>query len=181
MVVNVHSVRRSLSPISTMMVLLSSSRLSSISALSLHTRRSFSVMASGDAKGFFSLQKFAVVGASTDQAKFGNKVLRCYAKHGFVVNPINKREAMIESINCSPSLTAWVATSSTIPPSQLGVSIVTPPGVTKLIIEEGYLLGIRWFFLQPGTHDKITDDWLRSEAVPDVNIVKGCVMVELGC
>ena len=85
-------------------------------------------------------------------------------------------------MDCCPSLTEWVASTTTtgIDPAQLGVSIVTPPGVSKLIIEEGYLLGIRWFFLQPGTYDKITDEWLRSDAVPDVNIVKGCVLVELG-
>lgn len=139
-------------------------------------------MATGDSDRFFSLRKFAVVGASTDQEKFGNKVLRCYAKNSYAVTPINKRSTIIEGMNCCSSLTEWVAstTSTDIAPAQLGVSIVTPPGVSKLVIEEGYLLGIRWFFLQPGTYDKITDEWLRSDAVPDVNIVKGCVLVELG-
>jgi predicted CoA-binding protein len=192
MTVYVRSMRRSVFPLSTMMALLTSPRLSSTSAFSLHTtvkssnhqRRNLAVMASGDTKGFFSLEQFAVVGASIDQEKFGNKVLRCYAKHGYSVVPINKRVSTIEGMGCSPSLTSWVAsttaTSSNITPSRLGVSIVTPPGVTKLIIEEGYSLGVRWFFLQPGTHDKITDEWLRSDAVPDANIVTGCVLVELG-
>jgi len=154
-------------------------------------------MASGDVQAYFQRQKFCVVGASQDQTKFGNKVLRCYMKHNYNVVPINKKSKEIEGLSCVPSLAEWVTTAAVEHPSDLGVSIVTPPGVTKGIVEEGYqlgidrsinyhhpmsvglthetntlshpsflhgngrLLGIRHFFLQPGTYDKETDAWLR--------------------
>ena len=140
-----------------------------------HTRV-LTTMASGDTTAFFQLQAFAVVGASEDRAKFGNKVLRCYVQHGYTVTPVNKRSTSIEGLTCVPSLAQWVGSQ---PPTALGVSLVTPPGVTKIVIEEGYALGLRHFFLQPGTHDKETDAWLRT--LPDVAVVKGCVLVELGC
>lgn len=38
---------------------------------------------------FFASSRYAVVGASTDRAKFGNKVLRWYQAHGLPVSPIN--------------------------------------------------------------------------------------------
>lgn len=63
----------------------------------------------------------------------------------------------------------------------VGVSIITPPGVTKLILEEGFSLGIKHFYLQPGTYDSETDDFIsESKKNLDINIVKNCVLVELG-
>ena len=41
---------------------------------------------------FLSQGPYAVVGASSDRAKFGNKVLRAYQSKGWKVYPINPRE-----------------------------------------------------------------------------------------
>ena len=109
-----------------------------------HLFRRSLTMASGDVQAFFQRSKFCVVGASQDQTKFGNKVLRCYVQHNYAVVPINKKTKQIEGLTCIPSLSDWVTaiSSSTLRPNDLGVSIVTPPGVTKGIVEEGYRLGI---------------------------------------
>ena len=40
---------------------------------------------------FLGTGPFAVVGASVDRSKYGNKVLRCYQQHGREVYPINAR------------------------------------------------------------------------------------------
>jgi|AntAceMinimDraft_1070359.scaffolds.fasta_scaffold74848_2 hypothetical protein len=60
----------------------------------------------------------------------------------------------------------------------VGVSIITPPGVTSLILREGYDAGCRHFYLQPGTYDADTEDTISS--LVDANFVKGCVLVDLG-
>lgn len=150
---------------------------------------------------FFKQSLFAVVGASDDRSKFGNKVLRCYQQHGFSVVPINKRTSVIEGIPCETSLTelcqklsivgnvlksnvngdAEDITSKNI--KNIGVSIITSPGVTKLIIEEGLALGIEHFYLQPGTYDSETDDYINTKKADfgsDINIVKSCVLIDLG-
>ena len=123
----------------------------------------------------------AVVGASADRDKFGNKVLRSYIENKMSCVPINKKTKEIEGLPTVESLTTlqkqlpFMGASSM---SQVGVSLITPPGVTKLIIEEAYSLGVRSFFLQPGTSDALTDAYLSG--LKDCNIVKGCVLVELG-
>ncbi|MCA8953116.1 MAG: CoA-binding protein, partial [Planctomycetes bacterium] len=40
---------------------------------------------------FFDVGRFAVVGASRDREKYGNKVLRCYAQHGLPVIGVNPK------------------------------------------------------------------------------------------
>ena len=129
---------------------------------------------------FFATPLKAVVGASADRDKYGNMVLRCYKEHKMAAVPINKRSTEIEGVATVASLTLLSqSTSHTM--GEVGVSIITPPGVTKLILEEGSKLGIRHFYLQPGTYDDITDEYMASELVgKGVNIVKGCVLVELG-
>ncbi|CAM9983885.1 unnamed protein product [Discosporangium mesarthrocarpum] len=72
-------------------------------------------------EAFLASERFAVVGASANRAKFGNKVLRCYASQGKTVTPVNPREESIEEIKCVASLAELPKLQST------GVSVVTPP------------------------------------------------------
>ena len=53
---------------------------------------------------FLQSQSFAVVGASSNRDKYGNKVLRCYLQHGKTVYPINPREKVIEGLPVLSSL-----------------------------------------------------------------------------
>jgi predicted CoA-binding protein len=129
---------------------------------------------------FFKLPDFVVVGASNDQSKFGNKVLRAYKAKGYKVIPISKRSNMIEEISCLKSLTDFANKfPSKIP--QTGVSIITPPGATKLIIEEGASLGYRYFFLQPGTCDAEVNILIeRIKQERGAQVIQDCVLVQLG-
>ncbi len=73
---------------------------------------------------FLAQGPYAVVGASTNRDKFGNKVLRAYQRKGFKVYPINPREPEIEGLK------AYVDLKS-LPETPRGVSIITPPPVTR--------------------------------------------------
>ena len=46
----------------------------------------------------------AVIGASSDRNKFGNKALRAFAKQGFTVLAINPNEAEVEGYRTYPSV-----------------------------------------------------------------------------
>jgi len=48
--------------------------------------------------------RVAVVGASADRAKFGNKAVRALARAGFEVYPINPRADRVEGLRAYPSL-----------------------------------------------------------------------------
>jgi len=95
---------------------------------------------------FFNLHKlFAVVGASTDRTKFGNKVLRCYQKRGYPCFPINAKSPEIEGLKTHATLTALHATL--VPPMQMkdmGISIITGPAITDGIIREAYQVCMRF-------------------------------------
>lgn len=136
------------------------------------------IVDSQEAKSLFFEQHttFAVVGASSDRDKFGNKVLRAYLETSRNAIPINKKQSSIENVPCLPDLASLCGTKDV---SMVGVSVITPPGVTKLILEEGYRLGIRSFFVQPGTIDRETIDFINT-SMSGAKVIKGCVLVELG-
>ncbi|KAI9202635.1 CoA-binding protein [Polychytrium aggregatum] len=122
---------------------------------------------------FMSSNKFAVVGASQDRAKFGNKILQWYIDHKLEVAPINPKAPQIENIPTYPSLAALPN------PSEYSVSVVTPPKVTAEVLREAQQLGIKNLWLQPGSEDMTSVNEIRS-LDPSLNIIAGageCVLV----
>ncbi|KAF9301179.1 hypothetical protein BGZ74_007019 [Mortierella antarctica] len=89
-------------------------------------------------------QKFAVVGASSNRAKFGNKVLRWYVDNGYTAVPVNPKEKTIESLDVAHNLSSLPGN-----PADYHVSVVTPPAVTKSVLEEAHKNGITSVWLQP--------------------------------
>ena len=143
----------------------------------------------GDPDKFFASNSvFAVVGASNDPTKFGNKVFKCYLSHNKVAVPISKSPE-IEGKAAYPSLTAFLQAQSAagVAADTIGVSIITPPAASASVINEGIGLGIKSFFLQPGTTNevvlRIMDDkeTEKEQGGGAINFVEGCVLVELGC
>ncbi|KAF9114168.1 hypothetical protein BGX27_011524 [Mortierella sp. AM989] len=122
---------------------------------------------------FFSSaeQKFAVVGASTNRTKFGNKVLRWYIDNGYTVVPVNPKEKTIESLSCVPNLTSLPGN-----PSDYHVSVITPPTATKSILEEAHKNGIQRVWLQP---DVESPEALTFAKEAGIKILAGgpCVLV----
>lgn len=112
-------------------------------------------------KTFLSSPFIAVVGASSNTAKFGHKIFAWYLHHNIAAIPINPSAPSIHV----PSLKRDV---STIPdlralpnPKQTSVSIITPPPVTRKVLEEAKELGIPAVWLQPGTFDEEVLEYAR--------------------
>jgi len=122
--------------------------------------------------GFLSGPRFAVVGASRDREKYGNKVLRAYLQNGRDVVAVNPSESEIEGVRSYPNL-------SSLPVQVHGVSIITPPHVTAKVIEEAIDLGIRHLWLQPGSEN---DDAIARARDAGVNVIAhgACVLVVMG-
>ena len=97
----------------------------------------------GDVDAFLAGSAFAVVGASADRAKYGNKVLRVYLQNGRTVYPVNPRGGEIEGLQAFPDL-------ASLPELPHGVSIITPPSVTEAVVREAVELGIKHLWMQPG-------------------------------
>ncbi len=92
---------------------------------------------------FLAGRPHAVVGASTDRAKYGNKVLRAYLQQDRPVYAINPGAAEVEGLPSYPNLGA-------LPERPYGVSIITPPAVTAKVVQEAVDLGIEHVWMQPG-------------------------------
>jgi len=121
---------------------------------------------------FLDGRPFAVVGASRDRGKYGNKVLRCYLQNGCEVLPINPGEAQIEGVPCYPTLAA-------APGPIHAASIITPPEVTETIVEEAAAAGVRHLWMQPGAESPRA---IERAAQIGLEVIAGgpCVLVVLG-
>ncbi|KAK1750901.1 CoA binding domain-containing protein [Echria macrotheca] len=110
-------------------------------------------MAATDAtlRAFFQSPNFAVVGASNDTHKYGYKVFKWYLDHSLPVTPINPSSKTIKAGKTEHDA---VTSLSELPsPAETGVSIITPPSVTRKVLAEAAQLGVPAVFLQPGTYD----------------------------
>ena len=121
---------------------------------------------------FLESGPFAVVGASTDRDKYGNKVLRCYMQHGREVYPINPKEPEVEGLQAYPSLAA-------LPVKPRGISIITPPAVTERVVREAAALGVRHLWMQPGAE---SIEAIQAAESLGLDVIAGgpCLLVVLG-
>ncbi|KAF4982417.1 hypothetical protein FZEAL_1935 [Fusarium zealandicum] len=105
---------------------------------------------------FFSSSAFAVVGASSNPAKFGHRVFAWYLHHDLSVTPINPGSATISALDTNH---ATIPNVTALPnPKQTSISIITPPPVTLKALQEAKDSGIPSVWLQPGSFD---DDVLK--------------------
>jgi predicted CoA-binding protein len=90
---------------------------------------------------------YAVVGASSDRAKYGNKVLRAYLRRGLDVHPVNPRTGEIEGRRAFKDL-------ASLPAKVRGISVITPPRVTEAVVEEAARAGVEFVWMQPGAESE---------------------------
>ncbi|MCL9684861.1 CoA-binding protein [Legionella maioricensis] len=129
-------------------------------------------MANNQIELFLQSSAFAVVGASSNRAKYGNKVLRCYLQHGKTVYPINPQEELIEGLPVLHSI-------SDLPNNVASISIITPPSVTEKIVTEAIKKGIKNIWMQPGAE---SDAAIQNGKNHGLNIIAGgpCILVLMG-
>ncbi|AGA69242.1 putative CoA-binding protein [Desulfitobacterium dichloroeliminans LMG P-21439] len=112
---------------------------------------------------------WAVVGVSSDPAKFGHKVYKKLKRSGYTVYPINPKLSEIDGEPCYPSL-------SSLPTLPDVVSIIVPPSVTEKIIDECAQLGIKRVWMQPGAE---CQEALRKGREKGLMLVSNeCVLVQ---
>ncbi|PVV05345.1 hypothetical protein BB560_000125 [Smittium megazygosporum] len=113
-------------------------------------------------KAFASQKIFGVVGASSDPSKFGNI-------RGEVIENIESCKSVQEFVNIAKQ-------KYNLDSSKVAISIVTPPRITENTIETASALGIKYFWLQPGSEPADFQDLATKF---NVNIIGGgpCVLV----
>lgn len=121
---------------------------------------------------FLERGPFAVVGASGDRSKYGNKVLRCYQQHGKEVYPINPKALEVEGLRAYPSL-------GSLPVKVTAVSVITPPAATEQVVREAAAAGVKHIWMQPGAESEAA---IRAAEAAGMSVIAGgaCLLVVLG-
>ncbi|KAH9022572.1 NAD(P)-binding protein [Lactarius pseudohatsudake] len=124
-------------------------------------------------KYFLSSSRYAVVGASKDQSKFGTKVLRWYLARNLSVIPVHPKESELEGVTTVSSLTDLPA------PAETSVSIITNAKVTLDLLQQALKLNIPALWLQPGAEDDDVKNFIRVNGLEDKVLYGGpCILVE---
>ena len=125
-----------------------------------------------DIQRFLEGSVFAVVGASEDRSKYGNKVLRCYMQNGRQAIPINPKSKTIEGQACYTDL-------ESVPGTIDAVSFITPPRITESVVQVAVRLGIQHLWMQPGAE---SEQAIHTAEAAGMNVIAGgpCLLVVLG-
>jgi len=120
---------------------------------------------------FLAIGRFAVVGASKNREKYGNKVLRCYAQHGLAVVGVNPKLDEVEGRSCHPDLASVDGPRA--------VSVVAPPVAAMSIVEDAVAAGCQHLWFQPGAEDAAASARARDAGVEVIDD-GSCLLVALG-
>lgn len=112
----------------------------------------------------------AIIGASADKSKFGNKSVRAHAACGYDVFPVNPKGGEIEGLLTRSSL-------GDIAESLDRISMYVPPHVGLGMMEQIATKGCGELWLNPGSESpELVHDAQRR----GLNVIVGCSIVELG-
>jgi predicted CoA-binding protein len=112
----------------------------------------------------------AVIGASNNRRKFGNRALRAYRDQGYTVVPINPHEPEVEGLK------AYASVLDVPGPIDMA-SFYVPPEVGEEIIGEMARKQIAEVWLNPGAE---SDELIARARALSIKPIVACSIVSLG-
>ena len=112
--------------------------------------------------------RIAVVGASSNPAKYGNIIVGNLSGKGYTVLPIHPKEREIAG------LPAYASLAAAPQPIDI-VTMVTPPPVTLAVLKEVAALGLPAVWLQDGSFDDAVLAYVHE--APFKTVYDACIMV----
>jgi predicted CoA-binding protein len=112
----------------------------------------------------------AVIGASHDRRKYGNKAVRAYREYGYTVFPVNPGEASVEDLKAYPNLDA-------IPDPIDFVSMYVPPAVGLKLLPAIARKHPKEVWLNPGSE---SEEFIDAAADLHLRVVVACSITALG-
>jgi predicted CoA-binding protein len=112
----------------------------------------------------------AVVGASSNRGKFGNKALRAFRDQGYTVLAINPNEAEVEGLKAYRSVLD-------VPHAIDMATVYVPPDVGQTLLEEFEKKQIAEIWVNPGAE---SDELLAEAKRRKLNIITACSIIAIG-
>jgi hypothetical protein len=112
----------------------------------------------------------AIIGASSDPQKYGNKAIKAYSIIGYKVYPINPNEDEIEGIKAYKSILD-------IPDEIDRVTMYVPPKVGLKILEDIKKKGVKELYFNPGSEN---DEIVEKAKELGLNPILACSILAVG-
>jgi uncharacterized protein len=116
------------------------------------------------------MKTVAIIGASNDPRKFGNKAVRAFLQQGYTVYPVNPNEAEVEELEAYQSI-------RDVPVRPKMISVYVPPKVLVNLLPDIAARGCDELWLNPGTE---SDEVLAEAERLKLNVVQACSIVGIG-
>jgi predicted CoA-binding protein len=112
----------------------------------------------------------AVIGASSNRRKFGNKALRSFEAQGYTVIPINPNQAEVEGHKAYPTVLDY--------PGEIDMATVYVPAAAGLrVMDDLKKKAIAEVWLNPGADDAAVVARARELGL---NIIQACSIIGIG-
>ncbi|MGB9625584.1 MAG: CoA-binding protein [Phycisphaerae bacterium] len=112
----------------------------------------------------------AVIGASSDRRKYGNKAVRAYKRQGWKVYPVHSTAREIEGLPAVRSI-------AEIREHVNRATLYLPPSAGMAVLEEIAGKGVDEFFVNPGAE---SEELLERARSLGLNPIVACSIVDIG-
>jgi uncharacterized protein len=115
-------------------------------------------------------KSIAIVGASANRAKYGNKAVRAFVQGGWTIYPVNARESEVEGLQCYASI-------AEVPGPLDRISMYVPPTIGMTMLDEIAKKTPTEFFLNPGSE---SPELIEAARTLGLNPIQACSVVNIG-
>ncbi len=117
-----------------------------------------------------TVKKVAIIGASNNRAKFGNKAFRAYRQQGHTVYPVNLTEREVEGVPAYRSILD-------VPERPDMVSVYIPPDRLLEVLPDIAAKGCDELWLNPGAE---SPEVLAEAERLGLNVIQACSILAVG-
>ncbi|PYR67897.1 MAG: CoA-binding protein [Acidobacteria bacterium] len=116
------------------------------------------------------MKTVAVIGASSDRRKFGNKAFRAFSEEGHRVIPINPNEPEVEGVKT-------YATVLDVPDAIDMATVYVPPEIGITLLDGFEKKKIAEIWINPGAE---SDELIAEARRRKLNVIEACSIVGIG-
>jgi len=109
----------------------------------------------------------AIIGASADTTKYGNKSIHAHRRAGYDVYPVNPKEATIEGLKCFRSVLE-------VPVALDRISLYLPAPAGLRVLDDAAKKGCREFWVNPGAD---SPELIARAQELGLNVIVACSIV----